>query len=406
MHIAFVGLGAMGLPMATRLSQVDDIELTLFDLDPERLAMGRTLGRCADSFADAVADAEVVFTVLPADQHVSAVAAEMAEHGRAGQLFVDFTSIGPQTIVDVADKLAAHGIDTVSVALTRSTAAAISGKLALFAGGLSVADTRLHTAFAAMATEVRDVGGIDTAKAMKLANNMIVASLDVAICEVIVFGAALGFSSAEVVSALKDTDADSWPLRYHIERYAVPEDLGPGRFSTRYMAKDVALYSRMAHAHGMPAHLAGIVTAQYRGTVAHGLGDHYHMSVMYWQQRAAGLDQRSPNDVAPETAADELRLLVDGVAALQVLLTEEALASLAPTGLERWDAADHLVTGASQNHYLERVAAERLEPPSTERAADAAAALERVCRAADRHEMPALMFEAAARVAVTAAAAS
>jgi 2-hydroxy-3-oxopropionate reductase len=403
MRLAFVGLGAMGLPMATRLSQVDDIELTLFDLDPQRLAMAEALGRRADSFADAVADADVVFTVLPADPHVAAAVNEMVQHGRTGQLFVDFTTIGPQTIVDAATRLAAHGIDTVSVALTRSTAAAASGELALFAGGLSVAHGRLQAAFDAMATEVRDVGGIDTAKAVKLANNMIVASLDVAICEAIVFGAALGHSSAEVVSALKDTDADSWPLRYHIERYAVPEDLGPGRFSTRYMAKDVALYSRMAHANGMPAQLAGIVTAQYRGTSAHGLGDSYHMSVMYWQQHAAALDRRAGGDDAGP-AADELRLLVDGVAALQVLVTEEALASLAPTGLSRWDAADHLVTGASQNYHLERVATERLDSPSSAFYAEVVAALERVCREADRHDMPALLFESAHRVAIGAAA--
>ena len=401
MRIAFVGLGAMGHPMATRLSHVPGIELSLFDVDDARLQRAATLGRPAKSVADAVADADVVFTVLPADQHVRTVVEQLAEHGRDGQTFVDFSTIGPATILNSRDVLEKHGIATVGVALTRSTAAAAAGELVLFAGGLDATGSRLREAFAAMAAEVRDVGDIATAKAMKLANNMAIACMDVAICEAIVLGRSRGLTTEEIVEGLGSRGADSWPLRNHIERYVLPDDLGPGRFSTRYMAKDVALYTEMALAQGIPSVLAGIVTTQYRGTVAHGYGDHYHMIVLRWQELAAAVERRSVAPASADQRDADLDLLARGVAAVQALATEDALASVTATGLPRLEAATHLQAASAGNDYLATVIADSttgLAPDDITRLAED---LDAVCALTEAMDVPGQMFELARRDVVT-----
>src|SRR5262245_51985498 len=111
MKIALVGIGAMGRPIARRLAAADGVELAVFDVESARLDALDAPVRRATSVADAAADADAVFTILPADRHVEAVAGELAEVADGG-LFVDFSTIGPGTIERIAARLATRGIGT------------------------------------------------------------------------------------------------------------------------------------------------------------------------------------------------------------------------------------------------------------------------------------------------------
>lgn len=401
MKIAFIGLGAMGLPMARRLATVGGADVVACDIDAGRLALAAEFASTTTSIAEAVAGAEAIFTVLPADQHVHAVVEELAHHVSPGQVYIDFSTIGPATITDAASRFADLGVATVSMALTRSTAAAQAGELVLFAGGLDdeLAD-RFREPFEAMAIDVRRTAGIPGAKALKLANNMIIACIDVAVCEALVLGESLGATAEEVVAALRRNGADSWALVNHIEKYVLPDDLGPGRFSTRYMAKDVQLFSRMALDVGVPAVLAGLVSAQYRGTVAIGLGDHYHMIVKRWQESAAGRHPSTPNDVpVPPSETDlprELDAIGRALAGIQLLATDDGLAACEATGVPRTEAAAHLLGGSAGNDYLATVAADApYDGPDHQSMVDG---LDRVIDLSEDLAVPSLCYETARRL--------
>ncbi len=73
--------------------------------------------------------------MLPADSHVRSVVAEVVETAERGQVFADLSTIAPATIEAVANELADVGVRTLSVAITRGTAAAERGELGLFVGG-------------------------------------------------------------------------------------------------------------------------------------------------------------------------------------------------------------------------------------------------------------------------------
>src|SRR5687767_9020732 len=103
MRIAFIGLGAMGLPIARRLASVADVELILYDLSRDRLDLAQPLGRIARSVAEATAEADAVFSVLPADRHVESVVADIAVAARPGQIYVDFSTIAPATMNRAAE---------------------------------------------------------------------------------------------------------------------------------------------------------------------------------------------------------------------------------------------------------------------------------------------------------------
>lgn len=386
MKIAFIGLGAMGLPMARRLAGEGGAELSLFDISSAHLAAAAGLGRQATSVADAARDADAVFTVLPADPHVEAVAAELAEVARPGLVYVDFSTIAPATIDRVASTLAAVGVATVSVTVTRGTAAARTGELALFVGGDLIPE--LESALRAIATEIRPTGGLGAAKAVKIGNNVVVACIDVAICEAIVLGRKLGLAANELTDELEAAGGASWALRNHVVKHVLADDLGPGGFSTKHMAKDVRLFIALAGEHGFAAPLAGIALSCYRGTIAAGYGEDYHPVVIRW------LEQNAASGPRPDGEGDRAQLVVlaRAVNACQMLTTLEALRVMRAAGIAPSEAVAHLESGSGANSSL-ALARDHLErgvPLPVALAADIASALE----LADAVNVPALMLEA------------
>ncbi len=345
--LALIGLGAMGEPLARRLADVGGLDLTVFDASPARLAALEGVGRHADSVADAALGADIVFTVLPADPHVEAVTAELTGPG----ILVDLSTIAPRTIEAVAARLARAGVTTVSVAITRGTAAARRGELALYVGVEGELPAVVRPALDALATELLLVDGLGGAKAAKIANNMLLACLDVAICEALVLGRRLGLRYEEVTSRLLEAGADSWALRNHVIRHVLADDLGPGHFSTVNMAKDVALFLDLAASGGEPAPLAGVAAASYRGVIASGLGEHYHPIVIRWLEQAAG----EPRDGA-EPPPGALDAIAAGVVAVQAQASREALAVAGRAGIGAVEAAALLNRGSAANPSLDLVA--------------------------------------------------
>lgn len=398
MLIAFIGLGAMGLPMARNLAKTDGIDLVLYDLDADRMAEAKELGLAAHSFADAVAGADHVFSVLPADPHVRIVGEQLREHGHPGQVYVDFSTIAPGTIRHVADDLARKKIETVGAALLRSTAAAQQGTLALFLGGPPERIAELRPALDAMATDLLPTPGIEAAKAAKIVNNMVVAALDILACETLVLGARLGFAPRRVLEAMAESGADSWVLTNHIERYVLPDDLGPGRFSTRYMSKDVGLCGALARAAGQPAHFTGLAQSYYRGVRAHGHADDYHMIVIRWLEQGAAVTEPVTSAVLEGGAEPDLATCAMAAAAVQTLVTIEALTLAAHHGLPVKQAAEYL-EGGSGGNATTRVVLAGAPSGLARRMPDLAARLDDACDLAERVDAPATIFELARQVA-------
>jgi 3-hydroxyisobutyrate dehydrogenase len=400
-RVAVLGLGAMGRPIARRLARVDGLELALFDVERGRAEALRDVGRVAGSAAEAASSADVVLTVLPADPHVRAVADEVADSARVGQVLVELSTIAPATMEAVATRLADVGVDTIAVSITRGVAAAERGELALF---VSRDEPFLRPLLEAIASELRVVDGVGAVKAVKIANNLVVACIDIAICEGLVLGGLLGCGPDEVVDGLRAAGADSWCLENHIAAFVLPDDLGPGHFSTLNMAKDVELYLALAEETGVVSSLAGVAASCYRGTIAAGLGEHYHPVVVRWLERVAGAGTRSPSPSPARAPGAVVATIARGVAAAQTVATLEALTVLGRAGLEPGLAVEHLRSGSAGNASLDAVAAYLAGSGAAHDSAADAAALEAVRNLAREADAPLLLLEAARTEAARAAA--
>lgn len=346
--------------MARRIAGYSDVDLTVFDLSPA--AMARIdFARKASSAAAAIRGANVVMTMLPADQHVAAVADVVGRVGEPGQVFADFSTISPDAIDRVQRQLGDVGVDVVGATCMKSVAAARDGTLTLFVGGPSRDLELLRPLLDAMSAAHYSLHSAAAAKSAKIVNNLIVASIDYALCEAILIGLQLGQRPDESVELFIAAGADSWPLRNHIVRHALPGDVGKGIFSVAYMAKDLSLAAALAGSRQRPSFYADLVLGAYRGLVAHGHGDDYHPVVLRWLQDGANVPELTVpvNAVSRE---DEARALGSAVVAVQTLATFEAMRLAVDTETGVRELSTLLAGASADNATLRRLMA---STPST-----------------------------------------
>jgi 3-hydroxyisobutyrate dehydrogenase len=140
MTIAFIGLGNMGAPMALNLAKAGHA-LQVFDLSPAAIAAAREGGlSVAASATAAVAEAEVVISMLPASRHVEALFlgdAGLLGTIRPGTLVIDCSTIAPAVSRTVAEAAKARGIDFIDAPVSGGTAGAAAGTLSFMVGGES-----------------------------------------------------------------------------------------------------------------------------------------------------------------------------------------------------------------------------------------------------------------------------
>ena len=137
--IAWIGLGIMGSPMAENLIKAG-YEVTGFTLEQPTSSSGwpPPAARAAGSIAEAVKDADVVITMVPASPQVEAIAYGpdgILENARRGALLIDMSSITPQTSIDLAKAAADKGIRVLDAPVSGGEAGAIEAVLSIMVGG-------------------------------------------------------------------------------------------------------------------------------------------------------------------------------------------------------------------------------------------------------------------------------
>jgi 3-hydroxyisobutyrate dehydrogenase-like beta-hydroxyacid dehydrogenase len=208
--IGFVGLGAMGAPMAARLVGAGFV-VTVWNRSPERAAPLVAAGaRLAASPAEAAGDADVVISVLFDDAAVEAVAfgeAGLAASMRPGTTHLSCSTISPTLADRLEEEHGRRGQHAVSAPLLGSAAMAAAGTLYLAASGPAEAIERLGPVFSALAQKTLVVG--DRARhavVAKLANNFLLFAVTEAIGEALALAEKSGLPRAAMMDLMWETD--------------------------------------------------------------------------------------------------------------------------------------------------------------------------------------------------------
>ncbi len=279
-RIGFIGVGTMGLPMATNLLK-KGFAVTAYDLNAAAVQAAVAAGMtAAASAAEAVAGADIVITMLPSSPHVES--AYMGDGGvvnaaRKGTLCVDMSTIDPATSRRVAAAAAERGVRFVDAPVSGGTPRATDGTLAIMVGASPEDFQAALPALQAMGANVFHVGPVGSGEVAKLCNNLIAGVAAVAVSEAFRIAEGFGVDPKVVTDVIAKSSGNTWlmehmhPVPGLVARAASSNGYAPG-FMTDLMCKDVGLAVDAARALRIPVFVAPAAQQVYRLASSHGLG--------------------------------------------------------------------------------------------------------------------------------------
>jgi len=268
--IAFIGLGHMGGGMAPNLAKAGH-EVRAFDLSEEALNSAVEKGcQAAASAEDAVKDAEVVVTMLPAAKHVLEVyRSQVLGRAPTSALLIDCSTIDVGSARSVEEEAAAQGYTMVDAPVSGGIAAAASGNLAFMVGGSDEAFARAQPILEPMAKAVIHAGGAGAGQAAKICNNMILGATMIVTCEAFVLAQKLGLNAETFFDIASKASGQSWSMT----TYTPVPGVGPetpadhdyeGGFASALMLKDLKLAMEAAQQAGAYTPLGGEAEELYQ----------------------------------------------------------------------------------------------------------------------------------------------
>jgi 3-hydroxyisobutyrate dehydrogenase len=272
-RVGFIGLGNMGMPMATSLVRAG-FDVVGYDLRVSRLEdfVRENKGRVATSLAELGAQADAVITMLPDGKAVrEAILAGAAQRLPSGTVVIDMGTSDPVDTRELGRELAARGIHVVDAPVMGGVLFARDATLEVMTGGDPEIVARCAPLFRALGRRTFQCGALGAGHAMKALANYVNACALASLCEALAVGRRFGLDEQVMAQAL----ATMCTGRQHpLEKKVVPQVLTRA-FATGMAlgltAKDTRIAADTAAALGVPAPLAERV-AEIWGNAARHLG--------------------------------------------------------------------------------------------------------------------------------------
>src|SRR4051794_5906050 len=270
--IGFIGLGHMGLPMACNLIEARH-EVHGFDAATGPvMALADTGGTGAVSIAKAVAEAELVITMLPEGRHVRHVYMDpggVLASASSGALLVDCSTIDVDTARTLAAAAAARGFAMVDAPVSGGAAGAQAGSLTFMVGGSAPDFERAKPVLADRGKAAIHAGGPGTGQAAKICNNMMLGIQMISVCEAMALARRLGLAVERLHEISSVSSGQCWSLTSYcpvpgpVPGSPANRDYQPG-FTTAMMLKDLKLAQAASQAAGACTPLGAQACQLYR----------------------------------------------------------------------------------------------------------------------------------------------
>jgi len=288
--IAWIGLGIMGSPMSENLIRAG-YDVTGYTLEPEKLArLAASGGTVAGSIAEAVADADVIITMVPASPQVEAVAygeGGILANARPDALLIDTSSITPRTSVDLAKAAAERGIRVLDAPVSGGEAGAVEAVLSIMVGGEQADFDEARPILDTLGKTVVRCGPHGAGQTVKAANQLIVAVNIQACAEAVVFLEKSGVDLAAALEVLNGGLAGSTVLTRKKDNFRHRE-FAPG-FRIDLHHKDMGIVTDAARAVGAALPVGQVVAGLVASLRAQGDGGLDHSALLRGVERLSGL---------------------------------------------------------------------------------------------------------------------
>lgn len=290
--IAWIGIGKMGLPIATRMVQAGH-PIRGFDPNPDRVAAARQQGiEAAPSAAAAVAGKTVVFTSLPDDAALRATV--LAPQGlldamAPGAVLIETSTVSAEISAEVAAAAKAHGIAYLRAPVSGNASIAGTGALTCFVSGPQASFAAVRPLLETFTRAQTYLGDAEEARFAKLAVNLMIAVSAAMMGESLALARKGGIGWQDILQVLDDSAVASPMVKYKTAPLRSRDFVST--FSCRQMAKDLDLILAAGHGVGVPLQLAAQVRETYGALVAQGDGDSDFIATVRHVERLAGLDE-------------------------------------------------------------------------------------------------------------------
>jgi 3-hydroxyisobutyrate dehydrogenase-like beta-hydroxyacid dehydrogenase len=250
--LAFLGLGLMGTPMATRLLEAGH-HVTVWNRTAGKTARLVERGAlAAETPAAAVAGADIVITMLANPQALDQVLSGALGAVQPGQVLIDMSTVGPREIQSIARRLPDH-VTLVDAPVRGSVPEATAGRLAIYVGATAADFDSVRPLLTVLGTP-HHVGGPGAGAATKVVVNLTLGVAITALGEALAFGRTLGLDRTTLLDVLAES-----PLgpTVHAKRANIDAEAYPPNFKLSLALKDLRLVTQLG-GQGLPVAAATV----------------------------------------------------------------------------------------------------------------------------------------------------
>ncbi len=262
--IGFIGIGAMGTPMAGNLAKAG-YRLVIYDADANRAAALASTHEVevAQNLTDLGAQSGTVITMLPDgaivrevicgenDSFRNCVAAEL----KAESIVIDMSSSSPVGTRELGALLEKRGVRFIDAPVSGGVKRAVTAELAIMVGGDSGVLEACRPIFEKLGGQIFHAGPLGAGHAIKALNNYVSAAGLAAACEAVIVGRRFGLDPNVIVDILNASSGMNNTTKVKMKQFMLSGAFNAG-FTTGLMAKDVRTALEVAQAMGGPTHLA------------------------------------------------------------------------------------------------------------------------------------------------------
>lgn len=295
-QILFVGLGAMGAPMASRLARAGH-RVRLCDADDGRAgALARDLGVTFLPHAELTGAPEDVATVVLMLPETPAVEGVLEGAGllaalAPGSTVVDMGSSTPGSTVRLAAAAGALGISFIDAPVSGGVARAVTGELAIMVGAEPEAFAAVRPLLEHLGAAVTHVGAPGAGHAMKALNNLLSAIGLAAASEVLAVGRNFGLDPQVMLDVLNSSSGRNQATEVKMARFVLSRAFDSG-FALRLMVKDLRTALDLAHETATPVPLGASCLEEWTAAARSLPADADHTAIAAYVEARAGIELR------------------------------------------------------------------------------------------------------------------
>lgn len=241
MNIGWIGLGNMGIPISTNLVKAG-FAVKVFNRTASKVKEVVKLGASvAESMEELVATSDIIFTMVSDDAAVKNLYVEnkLLELAESGKIFIDMSTVSPQTSQAINEIATQKGIDFLDAPVSGSVQPAKDGSLIVLVGGVQEVYDKVKHVFEPMSKMSIYLGTSGSGSNAKLAINLLLGITVQGIAESVLFAEKQGIKQEDMLKIINESAVGTAISK--MKTPAILKEEFPAAFALKHMAKDLRL---------------------------------------------------------------------------------------------------------------------------------------------------------------------